>query len=353
MNESSRIVMSVGEVAEQVGGVVRGNTELQLMGFQPLHVASEKELSFLHLRKYREAALNSRAGAIIVNDGVELGARTLIVVNDAREAYRKAVDLFYPEPPMQPGVAPSAIVDGSAKLGDGVQIGPGAIVGADVVLGDRVSVMAGAIIGEGCRIGHDSIIHYGAVLYSGVIVGERVTIYANAILGGDGFGFRQSTEGEYRRIRQIGRVVIEDDVEIGACSCVDRGTLAETRIGRGSKLDKFVYISHNVELGSDCLVLGQSGVAGSTRVGSGSIMCIQSGVREHIVVGERTTVLSRGLVVSDTASDSVVAGAPAMPAARWRRVVAITKQLPEIFSLYRQQLRTGDGEPESRRPRED
>jgi UDP-3-O-[3-hydroxymyristoyl] glucosamine N-acyltransferase len=349
MTESSRIVMSAAQVAEQLGGFVRGNPELQLTGFQPLHVAGESDLSFLHLTKYRSAALNSRAGAIIVNRGVELGERTLIVVCDASEAYRKAIDIFYPDVPMWAGVDPSAIIDGSATLGAGVQIGPRAIVGADVVVADGVSVMAGAIIGEACSIGRDSIIHYGAVLYPGVVVGERVTIHANAVVGVDGFGFRRSPDGKLRRIRQVGRLVIEDDVEVGACACVDRGTLAETRIGRGSKLDKFVYIAHNVELGSDCIVLGQSAVAGSTRVGSGSIMCMQSGAREHIVVGERTTVLARGFVVRDTPPDSVLAGAPAMPAARWRRVVAITKQLPEILGVYRKQLRTDGGAPENRR----
>ncbi len=333
MTESSRIVMSAADVAEKLDGFVRGNPELQLTGFQPLHVAGEMDLSFLHLGKYRDAALNSRAGAIIVNRGVELGERTLIVVCDASEAYRKAIDLFYPEAPLR--------------------VGPGAIVGADVVVADGVLVMAGAIIGDGCSIGRDSIIHYGAVLYSGVIVGERVTIHANAVVGVDGFGFRRSPDGKHRRIRQVGRLVIEDDVEVGACACVDRGTLAETRIGRGSKLDKFVYIAHNVELGSDCIVLGQSAVAGSTQVGSGSIMCMQSGAREHIVIGERTTVLARGFVVSDTASDSVLAGMPAIPAARWRRIVAITKQLPEIFGVYRKQLRTGIGAPESRRATDD
>jgi UDP-3-O-[3-hydroxymyristoyl] glucosamine N-acyltransferase len=163
MTESSRIVMSAAQVAEQLGGFVRGNPELQLTGFQPLHVAGESDLSFLHLTKYRAAALNSRAGAIIVNRGVELGERTLIVVCDASEAYRKAIDIFYPDVPMRAGVDPSAIIDGSATLGAGVQIGPRAIVGADVVVADGVSVMAGAIIGEACSIGRDSIIHYGAV----------------------------------------------------------------------------------------------------------------------------------------------------------------------------------------------
>lgn len=346
MTKSSCVVMSVAEVAKNLGGVVNGNAEIQLKGFKPLRDAGESDLSFLHLPKYRNAALNSKAGAIIVNEGVELANHTVIVVSEATEAYRRAIDLFYPEMPEEPGVSPHAIVEESARLGVNVHIGPGAIIGAGVTLGDQVTVMAGAIIGEGCCIGRDSSIHCGAVLYPGVVVGDRVAIHANAVVGAEGFSFRRSPDGKSYRIRQVGGLVIENDVEIGACACIDRAALTETRIGRGSKIDKFVYISHNVELGSDCVVIGQSAVAGSTRVGSGSILCLQTGVREHLVLGERTTVLARGFVVNDTPQDSVVAGFPAIAAARWRRLVAITKQLPEFFTAYRNQLRTSRSAPE-------
>lgn len=336
---TSEVVMSAAEIARHLGGSVNGNADLQLKGFKPLHIAGESDVSFLHLGKYRNAALNSNAGAIIVKEGVELANQTMIVVKDATEAYRKAIDLFYPETPISPGVSSRAIVEASASLGVGVQIGPGAIIGAHATLGDGVLVMAGAIIGAGCSIGRESRIHAGAVLYPDVVIGERVAIHANAVVGAEGFSFQQTADGKRHRVRQVGGLVIEDDVEIGACACIDRAALTETRIGRGCKIDKFVYISHNVELGSDCIVIGQSAVAGSTRIGAGSILCLQTGVREHLVLGERTTVLARGFVVGDTPPDSVVAGFPAMPAARWRKLVAITKHLPEVFSAYRKQLR--------------
>jgi UDP-3-O-[3-hydroxymyristoyl] glucosamine N-acyltransferase len=348
MTRSYCIVMTAAEVAKHLGGVVKGDAEVKLGGFAPLHIAGEDELSFLHLGKYRDAALKSKAGAIIVRHGVELGQHTLIVVNDPTEAYRMAIELFYPEGPGQPGVSSRAIVAESAVLGIDVRIGPGAIVGAGVTLGDRASVMAGAIIGEGCSIGRDSSIHFGAVLYPGVVIGQRVAVHANAVLGSEGYSFHRSPEGKHLRIRQVGRLVIEDDVEIGACACVDRAALTETRIGRGSKLDKFVYISHNVDLGSDCLVIGQSAVAGSTHIGAGSILCLQTGVREHVVLGERTTVMARGFVVGDTPPDSVVAGFPAIPAARWRRVVALTRRLPEILRPYRKQSRMTRSSSEDR-----
>lgn len=350
MTESPRIVMSAAEVAEQLAGFVSGNPETRLTGFQPLHVAGESDLSFLYMSKYREAALHSKAGAIIVNRGVDLGGRTLIVVGDASEAYRRAINLFYPEPPTRAEVSPRAVVDETARLGDGVYIGPGAIVCAGVTVADGASVMAGAVVGEGCSIGRDSIIYYGAVLYPGVVIGERVRVHANAVLGVDGFGFRRSPDGRLQRIRQVGRLVVEDDVEVGACACVDRGTLAETRIGRGSKLDKLVLIAHNAELGPDCMIIGQSAVAGSTRIGSGSMMCGQTAAREHLSVGERTTVLARGFVVKDTAPGSVLAGSPAMPAGQWRRVAALTRRLPEVLGAHRKRPQAGRGAPESRDP---
>lgn len=335
MGGSSGVVISAAEAAERLGGEVRGNAELRLTGFQPLHVAGENDLSFFYLSKYREAALGSRAGAVIVSRGAELGGRTLIVVADARDAYREAIDIFYPEAPRRSGVSPRAIIEETATLGAGVHVGPGAIVGAGAVIGDGAAVMAGAVVGEGCRVGRDSTIYYGAVLYPGVSVGERVTVHANAVLGVDGFGFRRSPDGRLQRIRQVGRLVVEDDVEIGACTCIDRGTLAETRIGRGSKTDKLVLIAHNAELGPDCCVVGQTAVAGSTSVGAGSLMCGQSAAREHLVLGERTTVLARGFVINDTEPGSVYAGSPAMPARRWRRVVALTRRLPEILGAHR------------------
>lgn len=338
----TRIVITAAEVAEKLGGVVRGNPELLLTGFQPLHVAGGTDLSFLYLSKYRGAALDSRAGAIIVNRGVALGERTLIEVGDAREAYGKAIDIFYPEAARPSGVSPRAIVDETATLGPGVYVGPGAIVGAGAVIEDGAAVLAGAVVGEGCRVGRDSTIYYGAVLYPGVVLGERVTVHANAVLGVEGFSFRRTPDGRLRRIRQIGRLVVEDDVEVGACACVDRGTLAETRIGRGSKMDKLVLIAHNAELGPDCVIVGQTAVAGSTRVGGGSTMGGQSAAREHVALGERTTVLARAFVTQDTPPDSVYAGSPAMPAARWRRVVALTKRLPEIVGAARKRQAADD-----------
>jgi UDP-3-O-[3-hydroxymyristoyl] glucosamine N-acyltransferase len=348
MTKSTPTVMSAGDVAKRLGGTTEGDLNVQLKGFKPLHVAGETDLSFLHLNKYYDAALKSNAGAIIVNQGVRLGKKTLIVVKDATDAYRRAIDLFYPEPPVPAAISPRAIICESVTLGDGVQVGPGAVIGARANLGDRVLVMSGAIIGEECSIGRDTRIHSGAVLYPGVVIGERVAIHANAVLGAEGFSFHRSADGIRRRIRQVGGLVIEDDVEIGACACIDRAALTETRIGRGTKIDKFVYISHNAELGSDCVVVGQSAVAGSTRIGSGSILCLQSGVREHLVLGERTTVLARGFVVNDTPADSVVGGFPAIPAVLWRKLVAVTKHLPELYSAHRKSSQTVQSPPERR-----
>ena len=225
---------SAGEVAIALGGVVRGDEQLRLDGIMPLDEADYHHLSFLHRRKYHAAAMQSRAGAIIARPDVHLGERTLIVVPDPRSAYRHAIDLFHPPVQMPIGISSKAIIEDSAHIGEDVHIGAGAIIGAGVWLGNRAAVMAGAIVGDKCIVGDESIIHSGAVLYPGAKIGARVTIHACAVIGKDGFGFQRNERG-LSRIRQVGTVVIEDDVEIGACTCIDRATLSVTRVGRGTK----------------------------------------------------------------------------------------------------------------------
>jgi UDP-3-O-[3-hydroxymyristoyl] glucosamine N-acyltransferase len=322
---------TAAEVAAYVGGTVKGNPEVRLAGFKPLDVATENDLSFLHRRRYRKAALASHAGAIIAKHGTEIGVRTVIFVEDASLAYRSAIDLFYPPRPRVEGISAQAVIDDTAQLASGVYVGTGAIVGRLAVLGECVTVMSGAVIGEECIIGKNSIIHPGAVLYPGVIVGERVVIHANAVIGREGFGFHRLPNGRLQRVRQVGTVILEDDVEIGACTCVDRATLTQTRVGAGSKLDNLVIVGHNVQIEEDCLVIGQTGIAGSTRIGRGSGLYGQVTINGHITLGERTTVLLRGCVIESTPPGSTFAGYPAMPASRWRRVVALTKRLPELL----------------------
>jgi UDP-3-O-[3-hydroxymyristoyl] glucosamine N-acyltransferase len=296
-------------------------------------------LSFLYRRHYIKDVAKSKAGAIIVGKNVSIKDRTLVIVDNPREGYRKAMEFFYPETRVtKAGVSPHAVIDITARISESAFIGIAAIIEAGAIIGDRAVVMAGAIIGEGCKIGEDTVIHYGAVIYPGVTIGNRVVIHAGAVIGSEGFGFQRGTNGQLLRIRQVGSVVIEDKVEIGACTCIDRATLTSTRIGKGSKLDSLVLIGHNVEIGQDVLVIGQTGIAGSARIGNAVNLYGQVGVRGHVSVGDRTTVLARGAVLGDTLPDSEVAGMPAIPASQWRRIVACLKRLPDIVHEHRRKI---------------
>lgn len=327
---------SVAEVAQVLCGEVKGQLDTQLSGLRTLEEAGEHDLSFLHRRKYLEAARRSRAGAIIVGRDNVIDGQTVILVDDPRRAYRAAIDLFYPAIRFVPSVSSTAIVESSAKIGKNVHIGAGAIIAADVVLLNGATIMAGAVIGDGCRIGYDAIVHSGAVLYPGCVIGDRAVIHACAVIGKDGFGFHREADGRLNRVRQVGTTIIGDDVEVGACTCVDRGTLSATRIANRTKIDSLVMIGHNADVGADCLVIGQTGIAGSARIGAGSNLYGQVGVRGHVRVGEHCTVLARGAVIGDIESESIVGGMPAVPAQQWRRVIVAMTKLPEFMRSLRQ-----------------
>jgi len=268
------------------------------------------------------------------------------VVQNPRAAYRAAIDIFYPVAQVVPGVSSRAVIEPTAIIGERCHVGPGAIVGAHTVVEAGAAIMAGAIIGEGCRIGSQSVIHSSAVLYPHVSIGKRVVVHAGAIIGKDGFGFHRDENGVLVRVRQVGSVLIEDDVEIGACSCVDRATLGVTIVGRGTKLDSLVIVGHNARLGPDCLVIGQTGIAGSTSIGARTNLYAQVGVRGHVQVGESCTILARSAVWDDVPAASVVGGVPAVAAARWRRILVAISKLPELMKLVAGNKRHGAPDPQ-------
>ncbi len=327
--------IKITEIADYLGGKIKGNERITIRSFKPLHTASKDDLSFFHKKKYLKSAITSKAGAIIVDNISILENKTLIVVENASESYRRAIELFYPEAASPIGVSSKSIVDNTVEIGEDSYVGSGAIISSEVKIGKCVKIMPGAIINECCVIGDYSTIHSGAILYPKVIIGKRVTIHSNAVIGSDGFGFHRLPNGKLERIPQVGQVIIEDDVEIGACTCVDCATLDKTIVKIGSKIDNLVLVGHNVEIGNDCLIIGQSGIAGSSKIGAFSELYGQSCVRGHLELGEKTRVLMRGGVVNNTKPNSIVAGFPALPDKQWRKIVTIIKKLPELYYKLR------------------
>ncbi len=326
--------LSLGALAERVGGRVEGDAGRAIRDVAPLDLAGPEELSFLTNPRYRKLAESTAAGAVMVGPGTSLPGHDLLVVDEPYVALVEILGIFHPVAPRSPGVDPDARVDPSATLGDEVEIGPFAVVGSGVTLGDRVTVGTGCVVGARTVIGDDTVLMPRVVIYDDTRVGRRCRIHSGVVIGADGFGFATSG-GTHHKIPQVGRVVIEDDVEIGANSAVDRATIGETVIGAGTKIDDLVMVAHGVRLGPGCLLVAQAGIAGSARVGSHVTLAGQSGLTGHVTIGDRCVVAAKTAVFEDLPAGSFVAGVPAIEHRRWKRAQALVKKLPELRAEIR------------------
>ena len=324
----------LSELALWVDGRVGGDADRRIRGVATLEGAGPDDLSFLTNPRYRPAIESSRAGAILVGQKVDIAGRDLLVANDPYLALATILGRMHPAPRPVPGVSPDARIGAGAELGADVAIGPFAVVGPGTRLGDRSVLGAGAVIGDGSEVGADTVIMPRVVLYPKTRVGARCLIHSGVVLGGDGFGFATAA-GTHHKMPQLGSVVIEDDVEIGANSTVDRGTLGETTIGRGTKIDNLVMVAHGVVIGPHGLLAALTGIAGSTRIGSHVMMGGQAGMVGHLSIGDHVVVGAKSAVYSDLPDHSFVAGHPAVDHKAWKRSVAAVKLFPELRSKIR------------------
>ena len=324
----------LADLAVRFGGRVVGDADRRVASVATLDTAGPTDLAFLTNPRYRDAAAGTRAGAILVGPGVTVAGKDLLEVPEPYAALAGILALFHPPVPVRPGISPDARIGAAAALGPGVHVGPFAVIGDRCVLGARAVVGAGTIVGADCAIGEDSVLMPRVVLYPRTIVGARCLVHAGVVLGADGFGFA-TTKAGHVKIPQTGRVVVEDDVEIGANAAVDRGTLGDTRIGSGSKIDDLVMIAHGVTLGPRCLVAAQSGIAGSTRVGAGVVFAGQAGAAGHLAIGDGAIVAAKTAVFADVPARAQVAGIPAVDLRAWKRAQALVGKLPELRSRIR------------------
>ncbi len=301
---------------------------LMLTGVAPLQTAGLGEVSFLSNRKYLPALEQTSAGAVIVHP--ELAARVPatavpLVTDEPYAAWARVAALFHPLPPLRPGVHPSAVVADDATIDPSAEIGPLAVIGAGVEVGPRCCIAPLAVLGRGvvlgpdCRIGaHASISH--------ALLGGRVYVYPGARIGQEGFGFATTPEG-FRSVPQLGRVILEDDVEVGANTTIDRGSLQDTVIGAGSRLDNLVQIGHNVQLGRGCVVVAQVGIAGSTILEDHVMLGGQAGLTGHLRIGRKARIGAQAGVMSDVPAGADVVGSPAQPARAMFREIAFIRRL--------------------------
>ncbi len=299
-----------------------------LAGVAPLQVAGAADVSFLHNRRYVDALDQTRAGAVIIHP--DLASRlpvtvAAILTDEPYVAWARVAALFHPMPPLQPGVHASAVVDRQAMVDPTAEIGPHVVVGDGAVIGPRCRVGAGAVIGAGVAIGPDCRIGPLASV-SHAVLGARVYVYSGARIGQEGFGFAVTGDG-FLSVPQLGRVVLEDDVEVGANSTVDRGAALDTVIGAGSRLDNLVQIGHNVHLGRCCVVVAQAGIAGSTVLGDFVEVAAQAGLTGHLSIGHKARIGAQAGVMADVAAGQAVVGSPAMPVREFFRNVAVLRKL--------------------------
>jgi UDP-3-O-[3-hydroxymyristoyl] glucosamine N-acyltransferase len=330
------VTFRLAELAARVGGEVVGDGELQLEGVAALEDATPAHLSFLSNRRYRRAFEDSRAGAVIVEPEEQVPpGRTVLRVHNAYLAFAKVTTLFHPPREALPEVAPGAVVHPSARVHPSAQVMPLVSVGPGAEIGARTILHPGVQIGEGARVGEDCLLYPNAVVRERCLIGHRVIVQAGAVIGSDGFGFAFDPEGEgqgprHYKLPQVGIVVIEDDVEIGACTCIDRAALGVTRIGRGTKIDNLVQIAHNVEVGPLSLLVAQAGISGSTRLGMGVILAGQAGIVGHLTIGDGVRIAAQAGVHADVEAGGAVGGSPAVPHGVWRRNVVAWNHLAEM-----------------------
>lgn len=336
--------MTVGELAERLGAEMVGEPGGRVSGAAPIETAGEGDVSFLARRKYVPYLGDTRATAVIVArklkelQDIPRGT-TLLWVDDAHLALSETLALLYPQAPQPAAIAATARLGPGVELGSGVHLGDYAVVKARAKLGDRVRIGAHTVVGEGCAVGEDSELMDHVTLYPGCMIGARCVVHSGARIGADGFGYVYHDE-EHRKVPQVGRCVVEDDVEIGANTCIDRGSVGETRIGRGTKIDNLVHIGHNVRVGRACVIVAQVGIAGSTTLGDGVALAGQVGLADHLEIGDGAKVAAQSAVINDVPAGQIWFGYPARPRTRAMRAHAALLKLPELARRVRRIERT-------------
>lgn len=334
------------EIAAAVGGRVEGDEEKRIDGVAPIELAGPGQITFLANPKYLKRAVEAKPGAILAAPGIDLPGVHVVRVADPYLAMARVLALFHPAPVTPPGVRPTATVGAGASIDPTAAVLDGARIGARVVLGPRCVVHPGAAIGDDCSLGADTVVHANATLYERTQLGDRVVVHAGAVLGADGFGFAHDGTAPVK-IPQIGNVVVEDDVEIGANATIDRATFGSTVLGRGVKIDNLVQVAHNVVIGPGSILVAQSGISGSTKLGSGVVVAGQSGAVGHITIGDGAKIGAKSAVTHDLPAGAFVIGHPAVEAGVWKRSAAAFARLPEILRRLRRLERAAAEGPES------
>ena len=307
--------LTARRIAELVGGRLEGDGDVTVHGVAPLDRAGEGQLTFLSVSKYAGQLSDCRASVVLVSPALANApglVRTRVVVDAPQDALLQLLPLLFRPIPRTTGVDPTSRLGRGVTLGEGVCLGPFVVLGDGASIGDRVQLDAHVVVGKGVRIGDDSHLYPQVTVYAGTSLGARVTVHSGTRIGSDGFGY-VFADGVHRKIPHVGRCIVQDDVEIGANSTIDRGSIDDTVIGAGTKIDNLVMIAHNVRIGRLCLVVAQAGIAGSARIGDGCVIGGQAGIQGHHSIGDRARVGGQAGVLGDVPAGETWSGYPARP----------------------------------------
>lgn len=329
--------MKLSDIASKLDCVLVGDKDLEIIGVAGLDEAEAGQLAFLSNPKYTPKLATTKASAVIV--GKDFSSPTnlsLLHHSNPYLTFARAIELFYTPPSLANEIHPSAVVSQTAKLGANIRIGANTVISDDVELGDNVVIYSNCTIYAGAKIGSNSVIHSNCVVREYVQIGERCTLQNGVIVGADGFGYAKKDDGSWYKIVQSGIVVLEDDVEIGANSTIDRATIGETRIKKGAKLDNLVMVGHASSVGENTLLCGQVGLAGSSKIGRNVTLAGQVGVAGHLTIGDNVIATAQTGIPNSVEANQVISGYPAIENRAWLKSSVIFTKLPELQKAFQQ-----------------
>lgn len=327
---------SAQKIAEIVGGRVEGDPEVKVDRFAKIESAASGALAFLDNVKYQEYLYQTSASIVLVNESLELeksipASTTLIRTENSRMAFANLLDVYVEQKNNRKGIAANSFIEEEAILGIHVYIGEGAVIGKYSKIGDETKIYPGCLIGDNAQIGKNCTLHSGVKIYDDCIIGDNVTLQSGCVIGSDGFGFQPNSENEYKKVHHIGNVIVEDWVEIGANTTIDKGTMGSTVIRKGVKLDNLIQVAHNVEIGENTVIAAQTGIAGSTKIGKNCMIGGQVGIVGHLNIADEVKIAAQSGISQDiTEKGQIVQGSPAFGIGEYKRSYVLFRSLPKL-----------------------